>query len=75
MSIEHEKASPGEVVPAIRPLEAGLAGAEKFIHRLPLGEKKRTACGEAPAGGIRIVSEAEYLRHPCPDCLRKERPA
>lgn len=45
-----------------------------FYHRLAsqVHKAQKSVCGEVPAGGFRIISEEEYLRHPCPDCLRKE---
>ena len=43
-----------------------------FVHRIA-DPKKKTGLCTTPYG--RVVSEAEYQAHPCPDCQRKEREA
>lgn len=41
----------------------------EFVHRLP----GTAATDGARCGGFRLVTEAEFHAHPCPDCARKER--
>lgn len=71
--------APSQTPPAhdVNLMRVRLPGATEFVHRLastPVGARKRSACGDEPAGGFRMVSEAEYRRRACPDCWRREHP-